>query len=209
MSTRSYESGLRTEQARLTRARIVDAARALLLDGGYEAMTMAALARAADVSTQTIYNAVGGKAAVIKAAYDVTLAGDDDPRPMIERPEFSALVTATDPATMLRAYAAFSRRIGERVGPLLAALGANADEEVRAFTSTIEDERLRGNGSMVAQLARRVGLPKGMSRQRATDIVWALTAPELFARLVRQRGWTPAEYERWLGDALIDALVAA
>jgi AcrR family transcriptional regulator len=207
MSTRSYDSALRTEQARLTRARILDAARALLLDGGYEAMTIGALARAADVSTQTIYNAVGGKAAVIKAAYDVALAGDDDPRPMSERPEFVAMTAADDPAAMLRAYAAFSRRIGERVGPLLAVLLIHADDEVRAFAATIDGERLRGNGTMVANLAKRFGLPSGMTRQRATDEVWGLTAPELFDRFVRQRGWTLDQYERWLGDALIAALV--
>jgi AcrR family transcriptional regulator len=209
MSTRSYDSALRTEQARLTRVRILDAARTLLIDGGYQSMTIAALARAADVSTQTIYNAIGGKAAVIKAVYDVTLAGDDDPLAMIERPEFVAMTVATDPTTMLRAYAAFSRRIGERVGPLLAVLLANADDDVRAFAATIDGERLRGNGITVTQLAKRFGLPKGMTRQRATDIVWALTAPELFDRLVRQRGWTLGEYERWLGDAMIAALVSA
>jgi AcrR family transcriptional regulator len=206
MSTRSYDSALRAEQARLTRARILDAARSLLLDGGYRAMTIAALARAADVSTQTIYNAVGAKAAVIKAVYDATLAGDDDPRPMSERPEFVAMTEAADPAAMLRAYAAFSRRIGARVGPVLAGLVANADDDVRAFAATIDGERLRGNGTMVASLSKRFGLPNGMTRQLATDIVWGLTAPELFDRFVRQRGWTLDQYERWLGDAMIAAL---
>jgi AcrR family transcriptional regulator len=209
MSTRSYDSTLRTEQARLTRARILDAARALLIDGGYQSMTIGALARSADVSTQTIYNAIGGKAAVIKAVYDVTLAGDDDPLVMIERPEFVAITAATDPTAMLRAYAAFSRHIGERVGPLLAVLLASADDDGRTFAATIDGERLRGNGTMVSNLAKRFGLPKGMTRQRATDIAWALTAPELFDRLVRQRGWTLDEYERWLGDAMIAALVDA
>src|SRR4029079_9370743 len=103
MSTRSYDSALRSEQARLTRARILDAARALLLDGGAAGLTMAGLAAAADVSTQTIYNSVGGKAAVIKAVYDVPLAGDDDPRPMNDRPEFRALAAAADAPALLRA----------------------------------------------------------------------------------------------------------
>jgi AcrR family transcriptional regulator len=209
MSTRSYESALRTEQARLTRARILDAARSLLLARGYQAMTIAALARAADVSTQTIYNAVGGKAAVIKAAYDVALAGDDEAMPMSARPEFAAMTQAADAPAMLRAYAAFSRRIGERVGPLLAVLLANADDDVRACAATFDGERLRGNGTTVAHLAERFGLPTGMTRQQATDIVWALTAPELFDRLVRQRGWSPDRYERWLGDAMTAALVNA
>ena len=207
MSTRPYDSALRTEQARHTRARIVDAARRLLLEEGAPGLTIARLAKSADVSTQTIYNAVGGKAAVIKAVYDVTLAGDDDPRPMNDRPEFRALADAPDAAAMLRHYAALGRRIAERVGPLLTVLLANPDDDVRALAHTIDGERLRGNDTTVRHLAERFRLPPGLTRARATDIVWALTAPELFDRLVRQRGWSADDYERWLGDAMVGALV--
>ena len=37
-------------------------------------MTIASLAKAAGVSPQTVYNSIGGKAAVVKAVYDVLLA---------------------------------------------------------------------------------------------------------------------------------------
>src|SRR4029453_13547702 len=130
MSSRSYDSTLRAEQARMTRARILDAARSLLLERGYPSMTISALAETAGVSTQTIYNAAGNKAAVIKAVYDVTLAGDDDPLPMAERPEFRAVSEATDAASMLRAYAAFGRGISERIAPLLAVLTTHSDDDV-------------------------------------------------------------------------------
>ncbi|MET0579458.1 MAG: helix-turn-helix domain-containing protein [Ilumatobacteraceae bacterium] len=145
------------------------------MERGYAAMTIAALADAAGVSTQTIYNSVGNKAAVIKAVYDVTLAGDDDPRPMNERPEFQALADATDAEGLLRAYGALGRQLAERVGPLLRVLLTNDDDDVRAFAATIDGERLRGNGVTVAHLARSFGLPPGMTEQRATDIVWTLT----------------------------------
>ena len=71
-------SPARRERAERTRARIIETARSLLLRGGLATMTIADLARAAQVSPQTVYNAIGGKAEVVKAAYDVTLAGDDD-----------------------------------------------------------------------------------------------------------------------------------
>jgi AcrR family transcriptional regulator len=207
MSTRSYDSALRAEQARLTRSRILAAAHRLLLDRGHQAMTIAALADEASVSTQTIYNAVGNKAAVIKAVYDVALAGDDDPRPMSDRPEFRAINDADDPAKLLRAYAQVGRQIAARVGPLLAVLLTNPDDDVRAFAATIDGERLRGNATAVGQLAKRFGLPGDLTRQRAVDIVWTLTAPETFDRLVRQRRWSLDAYERWLGDSMIAALV--
>lgn len=206
MSTRSYDSALRVEHAALTRTRILEAARALLLEGGAPRLTIAGLAAAADVSPQTIYNSIGNKAAVIKSVYDVTLAGDDEPRPMNERPEFRAMADAADAASLLRHYARLARGIAERVGPLLAVLLAHADNDVQALATTIDGERHRGNSVTVRYLADRFGLPPGMSNEQATDILWALTAPEAYDRLVRQRGWSADAYEHWLGDAMVAAL---
>jgi AcrR family transcriptional regulator len=202
MSTRSYDNSLRTEQAALTRARILDAARELLLSEGYQAMTIARLADAAAVSVQTIYNAIGSKPAVVKAVWDVTVAGDDDPRPMRDRPEVQAMLAAPDAAAMTAAYASMGRRIAERTTPILAALLANTDDDLRALVATVEGERLNGNTAFVAEYARRFGLPSGKTRKRAIDSVWTLTAPELYDRLVLQRGWSPDDYEAWLAAAL-------
>ena len=192
----------------MTRARIIEAARQLILTDGYQAMTIAALADAAGVSNQTVYNAVGTKPEVVKALYDVTLAGDDDPRPISERPAFQAMAAAPDAASLLRAYAAAGRLLSERVNPLLAVLLANAaaDDDLRAFAETIDGERLRGNGMLIARLAERFGLPAGLTAERAVDVVWVLTSPDTCDRLVRRRGWSYDEYEAWLAGAMASAL---
>ena len=83
MAARRYSSAVRAEQRRATRQRVLDAARALLLSRGYGGATIEAIARRAGVSVQTIYNTVGGKAAVLKAVYDTMLAGDDEPVPVM------------------------------------------------------------------------------------------------------------------------------
>ena len=120
MSTdRAYDMSSRAEAAQATRRRIIDAAGPMLLREGYHAMSISSLAAAAGVSAQTVYNAIGGKAAVVKAVYDVTLVGDDEPIPMPERPEFTAMSAAPDPDSFLRAYAAHCATIYERTGPLL------------------------------------------------------------------------------------------
>ena len=67
---RVYNTERRAEQARLTRVRIIDAARDLLLADGFFAMTVPLLAQRAGVSPQTVYNAIGGKAEVVKAVYE-------------------------------------------------------------------------------------------------------------------------------------------
>ena len=84
---RSYDSTRRQEQARQNRARILDAARAHFLTDGYQGTTVSAVAVDAGVSVETVYKAFANKAGLLKAVFDVTLAGDDEPVPMMDREE--------------------------------------------------------------------------------------------------------------------------
>lgn len=202
---RVYDNTARELRARRTRARIVTTARDLLLDGGYAAMTIASLSEAAGVSPQTIYNAVGGKPAVVKAVYDVMLAGDDDPAPMSERPEFLAMADAPDREAFMAAYAGWSRAIADRVGTLIGVLlehGPGTDAMLAEFVATIERERRTGNSGAMRTLSARHGLPGHCAGEggfeRLVDGVWVLTAPDLYDRLVRRRGWPPEDYQDWL-----------
>ncbi len=210
-SGRRYDSTRRAEAAQETRRRIIAAAGHELLERGYQATTMTALARRAGVSQQTIYNSVGGKAAVLKAVYDLQLAGDDDPIAMRDRPEFRAVQSQNSLAATLRAYAAMSRMIVGRVGSLLGAVfldGPGSDAELRAFLATIDRERRAGNTGVVTLIYDRFGLPDGLTLERAVDAVWTLTAPDIADRLVRQCGWSLDDYETWLANVLISVFHA-
>jgi AcrR family transcriptional regulator len=207
MSRRVYDNTRRAEQARLTRRRVLDAARELLVERGPAAVTMRDVATHAGVSVETVYKTFGTKAALIKDVYDVTLAGDDEPIPMIDRPEIQAVFTASGPRDKLARYAFAARRIGERVGPLLAKLHGG-DPDLTRFRDTINQERMIGAGGMVGHLAATGGLRADVDPGRATDIVWTLISPEVYELLVGDRGWTPDQYEQWLAQALIDALAA-
>lgn len=206
---REYDSKGRAERALLTRARILDAARELLLADGYFAMTVPLLANRAGVSPQTVYNSVGGKAEVVKAVYDVLLAGDAEPTPMRERPAFRAVVQAADADAYARAYAAFGRGILDRVGPLLGVIlaqGPGGDVVLQDFLSTIDRERRVGNQHSLQGLRERGALPAGRSTDELIDEVWTLTAPEVYDRLVRRCGWPSSRYEEWLAVHLAAAL---
>ena len=72
-----YASQVRDEQARRTRRAIVTAAHDLFLAQGYAATTIDAIAAAAHVSRRTVFNSVGGKAALLKLAWDWAVVGDD------------------------------------------------------------------------------------------------------------------------------------
>lgn len=207
---RRYSTALRAEQTALTRRRILTAAGALFVEHGYLGTTLAGIAGAAGVSVQTVYNVVGGKAAVLKAVYDVTLAGDDEPVPMIERPVMRAIIEATDGRTCLRRYAVVGRLIGERITPLvtmLLAQAATGDPDLRSFADTIEGERSFGASYFARHVAERFGLRPGLDEAAAADILWALTAPDLADRLVRRRAWGWDRYEEWLGTTTADALL--
>lgn len=206
---RGYDNAARTEAAAETRARILVAARDLILEKGYAKASIAAIADAAGVSPQTIYNAVGNKAAVLKACYDVTLAGDDEPIPMSARAEFTALGAAATASEWTRAYARWSKVIAERVGALLEAViapGTATDAGVADFVATIERERRIGSAHAVAAFAGRFGLPDGLAQEHAVDIVWTLNSPEVHGRLVHRCGWTPDAYEAWLAGQLAASL---
>lgn len=203
---RPYSSQIRDEAARATRTRILDAAEALLRRSGYHGMTVGALAAAADVSPQTVYNSIGSKAAVLKALYDVRLAGDDEPIAMSDRPQYRAMRDQRSIAATLRAYATIARELYDRVGALVglvAAEGAGRDEELAAFLDTIERERRIGNGHLVTHLQATFGLPNGLDADVAVDIIWTLTSLDIADRLVRRCDWPMDRYESWLGDAMV------
>src|SRR4029079_4642867 len=140
VNPRTYDNSRRAEQARATRRRIIDAARELLLAQGYTTTTIAQVAKAAGVSSETVQKGFGTKAALDKAVYDVTLVGDDDPVPLRERPEFAAVQAESGPGRKLAAYGVGGRTLWERLGPLMAVLiqGAQAGEpDLVAFVAIV------------------------------------------------------------------------
>ncbi|MDT0349846.1 TetR/AcrR family transcriptional regulator [Pseudonocardia charpentierae] len=207
---RRYSTVLRAEQTALTRRRILAAASRLFLERGYLGTTLSAVAQVAGVSVQTVYNVVGGKAVLLKAVYDVTLAGDDEPVPLRERPEFRAVAEAATGRECLAGYSAVGRMLSERLFPLVNVLLAQAaagDTDLAAFVATIEGERATGTRNVATFVAERFGLRAGLDVDAAADVLWALTSPDLADRLVVRRGWGWDRFERWLGTAMADALL--
>jgi AcrR family transcriptional regulator len=210
VKARSYDNSRRAEQARETRRRIVEVARELLLAQGYATTTIAQVAKAAGVSSETVQKGFGTKAALAKAVYDVTLVGDDEPVPLRERPEFQALVAEPDPARMLAAYGAVGRALWERLGPLLAVLmqGAQAGEpDLVAFVATIRRESYVGASGLVANLAAHGALRSGLTVDQARDELWLLIQPELWLLLIGERGWTLDAVQAWFTRTATAALL--
>ena len=210
VKTRTYDNARRAAAARRTSERVVEAAHRLLLERGYTGLAMADLAEAAGVSVPLLYKVFGPKPRLVKRVYDVLLAGDVEPVPMAERPAFQAIAADPDPRGKLARYAALSRAMADRAGPLTGALLAAAragEPELQGFAATIDRERLAGAAAVAAHLAETGALAPGLSVDRARDLIWLHTAPDTYRLLVLERGWTLDEYERWFATSLAAALL--
>ena len=207
---RRYDNRRREEQALQARRRVLEAANELFLERGYPGTTMAQVARAAGVSVETVYKAFGTKAALAKKLWDVTLVGDDQPVPLAQRPEFTAITAEPDPRRLLAGYAALGRMLLERLGPLLGVIveGAQAgDPELRQLVATIERERLAGATRFVAILADRGLLRDGLGQDTARDVLWTLISFEVCRLLIDGRGWSLDRWERWLAATLAHVML--
>jgi AcrR family transcriptional regulator len=204
---RPYDASRRQDAARRTRAAVLAAGRELLFRDGYRATTVRAVAEQAGVSPETVYKAFGGKPGLVKALWDVTLAGDDEPLAMGERPELREVWRTRDAHAKLRLYATFVCGVHERLAPLIALL-AEAGPDVAQVLATSEEERLTGVTAFVAHLATAGLLRPGADRARLADACWALTGPHLFTQLTATRAWPADTYRTWLADTLAATLLA-
>ena len=142
--TRTYSSTLRADQARQTRRRIVDAAAELFAEHGYAGTTIDAVATAAGVSRKTVFDSVGGKAQLMKLAYDFAIVGDDEPVPLTDRPEIRAMLAEPDYAKRLAMYASLVVGIDRRLSSAWRAFegAATSDPEAaKLYVAMVQQRR--------------------------------------------------------------------
>jgi AcrR family transcriptional regulator len=201
---RSYSSPLRAANAQSTRLAVIQAAARLFADRGYVATSLEDVAKEAGVSRATIFTSVGGKADLLKAAYDVAIVGDDEPVPLPQRPWAKAVRDEPDPKRMIAGYAHMITDVSGRVASVYEAMrgAAAADAEARTLLERMRSERRGGAAGFVGFLVARDALRTGLDKNRAADVVWVLNDPGLYHLLVHDRGWTPVQFQQWLAEAL-------
>jgi AcrR family transcriptional regulator len=169
------------------------------------------VAQAAGVVVETIYRGFGGKAALFKAVIEAALAGGAARAqvPVQQRPTIRALIDEPDPRRQLAGYAATQPGIHARTGPLMAVLAgaAAADPELADVLRELEDFRLDGMERFAQLLADHGALRPDLSVEHARDILWTLASHATYEQLVTQRGWSSKQYQTWLAETLIQALL--
>ena len=210
VKTRRYDSPIRREQARQTRAAVVQAAHRRFLAHGYAATTLAAVAKDAGVSVDTVYAVFGSKRGLLAAVMDVNVGGDDAPVAVLERELPQRMRAERDQRTQLAMFATGMAGELERMRPLDDVLrsAAAADPDVAAARHEQNDvQRHRAMTTVVGWVAARGPLRDGLDVATAADLIWTLTSPEVHHMLLETRGWSRSQYEVWLRDMLEHALL--
>ena len=203
VETRSYNSPRRREQAAATRRRILEVAQRLFERQGYAATSVAAIAAEAGVALKTVYVVFETKSGILRALWNLLLRGDIEEIPVAERKWYREVLEEPDPERQLRLNARNSRRAKGRIAALIEVIrtAAPAEPEIEALWKRIESDFHENQGRVAKSLRKKGALRSGLGVGRATDILWALNHPDVYQLLVGRRGWTPAQYEKWLGDA--------
>lgn len=206
---RTYDSRRRRAAAEQTRERILTAAREQFLSVGFAAATVTDIAAAAGVATQTLYSSVGTKAELLKQVVDVAIAGDSLPIAVADRPFTDVIHDEPDGRRKIDLYARHLRHALERTAELDAVVrgAADADPAVAALARELDAQRVVGMRMFAGHLRSSGVLRRGVTVERAADILSAHMDPRLYLWLVGYRGWSGRQYEAWYSQITAAALL--
>lgn len=204
---RPYHSPTREGSAHVTRERVLAAAEQLFVERGYALASIEQIAERAGVSRQTVFTSVGSKVVLLSELRDRALAGDEEPAPVSERAWFLALLADPEPAGVLRRYAEGVADIGRRYARLEEVLqpAAGSNEELRELWEANETQRYAGATAVACDLARKGELRHDLGT--SCDLLWLLTSPQHYLRLVHRRGWSHDQYRDWITSSLREQLL--
>ena len=202
------KSGRGQARTRLARRAVVESARTLFLERGYAATTIEAISEHSDVPSATVYRLFSSKLGILKAVLDTSIAGDDQPLAVQERPDVASLFSEPDPHKLLAGFAGITTAINQRTNDVYRVLvsAAGSDPAAAELLTEIRQQRDRGQGRIARSLARAHALKPGLRERDAEDLIHTLMAPEVYRLLVGDRGWTPERYQRWLATTLTQQL---
>ena len=200
----------RAERARLTREKVVEAARELFVAQGYGATNLQEVADRAGVAVQTIYFVFRNKRTLFKDVVDTAIAGDAEPVATMDREWFRAACAEPTAAGQLRAHVRGTREILGRVAPIMSLISAATatDPEIAAQWPDGPDPRYTVQHAAAEALAGKPDARPGVSVEMAADLLFGLLSPELYLIFVRDRDWSPDAWEEWARTALTSQLCA-
>ena len=172
----------------------------MFLERGYAPTTIEAISEHSDVPSATVYRLFSSKLGILKALLDTSIAGDDQPLAVHERPDVASLFDEPDPQRLLAGLAGVTTAINQRTNDVYRVLtsAAGSDPAAAELFSEIRQQRDQAQGRIARSLSRAHALKPGLRERDAADLIHALMSPEVYRLLVGDRGWTSERYQQWL-----------
>ena len=185
-------------------------ARELFLEQGYAASTIAAIARRAGVSPDTVYATFGTKPGLLKEVLDVVIGGDDQDVALLDRPGPQAVRAERDQRRQLALFATGITDQLERVRPMddILRSAAAVDAAAAELRNDLQLRQRRAAMRTVASWVISNGpLREGITEEDAAAILWTLTSGEVHLMLRDVWGWSRSRFEDWLRETLMSSLL--
>jgi AcrR family transcriptional regulator len=198
---RAYRSPLRAAQAGQTRLAILAAATRLFAEQGWAGTGMRDVARAAQVSVETVYANFGSKAQLLKQAMDVAVVGDDEPVPLSDRPEFRALAEGD------------ARARAEATGRLMVSLRRRSARLQRVLQQAGPSDPELAGVLQAGRVTERQDFRKGLTAVAQRDVtetevdeMFAVLSNDVYLLLTETCGWTDDAYQSWVATTVVRLL---
>ncbi len=179
MSPRPYRLGQRQAATEKTRARIISAARELLMESsGYARFSIDAVARQADVARMTVYHQFGSKIGLLEALCDSLAASGG-------MQQIATAFKQPEPLDALKEYLlVFGRfwNVDRLVMRRLRALAA-LDPDFEHVMRTRDEWRRRGVRVLAERLAERHCLSNDEALEKVVDMLFTLSSFETYDTL--------------------------
>lgn len=208
--TRIYRSELRQQQAEQTRSRVVAAAAELFAADGYARTTLAKIAAAAGVSTETVQGQ-GPKAALLIAAAEFVGVGVSDEENLLNLDLGRAMIATGDPQEALDFIVTAVVDVHERTAKLAPALfgGANSDPELDKYVTEFF-AGINGQVRRVLEVFRERGwLRDDVPFDELVETAAILCSVEVYLRMVHRDGRSAGAYQAWCRRMLAETVFLA
>jgi len=201
---RPYTSQRRRAQASGTREAVLAAAQDLFLELGWVRTTIAAVARSAGVSNETIYATFRTKQALLREVVARAVRGTDADTPLIRQERIRQLAGQPDQAQQIALFAADIATILSRVAPLMDVVrtAAGTDADMAVMYQDLHRGRRENLDWFAAALLRNGPLKGGLDAVAAGALLWRLASPDLYLLIRRVEGRSQQDYVAWLTTTL-------